>query len=113
MYATRSVDNQREESERYHRFLITPNVYLATEKYARTRELDIIGFYHSHPDAPARPSAYDMEHAWPWYSYVIVSVRKGSAAEITSWVMADDRSKFNEEAIIEKKVNRRKAKHAR
>jgi proteasome lid subunit RPN8/RPN11 len=100
VYAMRSASNAREAGERYHRFLITPDAFMQTEKYARERGLDIIGFYHSHPDAPARPSGYDAQNAWPWYSYVIVSVRKAKAMELTSWVMADDRSQFNEEMII-------------
>jgi len=102
--ATHWVENEREDKQRYHRFLITPDVYMKTEKVAREKGLDIIGFFHSHPDAPAKPSEYDAEHAWPWYSYAIVSVRNGKAAELTSWVMADDRSQFNKEAIVRQKV---------
>ncbi|MEX0741339.1 MAG: M67 family metallopeptidase, partial [Phycisphaeraceae bacterium] len=67
--------NDRGEEERHNRFTISPQAFLAAEKAARNAGLDVIGFYHSHPDAPARPSAYDLDHAWPWYSYVIVAIR--------------------------------------
>ena len=45
---------------------------------AKAGEL-VLGFYHSHPDHPARPSEYDREHAWPFYSYVIVAIEQGRA----------------------------------
>jgi proteasome lid subunit RPN8/RPN11 len=61
--------------------------------------LDVVGFYHSHPDVAARPSEFDKEHAWPYYSYVIVSVRGGQPFEMTSWRLAEDRSIFTEEKI--------------
>ena len=63
---------------------------IAAEKAASARGLDVIGWYHSHPDHPARPSEYDREHAWPWYSYMIVSVRERVAREMTSWRLRED-----------------------
>lgn len=92
--------NDRGEEERHNRFTISPEAFLRAEKVARKEKLDVLGFYHSHPNAPARPSAYDLEHAWPWYSYVIVAVRDGHAKEMTSWVLDDDRSRFHEQAIV-------------
>jgi proteasome lid subunit RPN8/RPN11 len=86
------------ESER-NRFLIDPLEQLRVEKDARARGLDVLGYYHSHPDHPARPSEYDRDHAWPWYSYLIVSVERGEARDMTSWVLADDRSRFNPEQV--------------
>ena len=58
-----------------------------------------MGWYHSHPDHPARPSEFDREHAWPWYSYIIVSVAAGKPQDMTSWRLADDRSHFLPEEI--------------
>jgi proteasome lid subunit RPN8/RPN11 len=84
------------ESER-NRFLIDPLEQLRVEKSARARKLDVLGYYHSHPDHSARPSEYDREHAWPWYSYIIVSVQKGEPRDMTSWVLSDDRSRFDPE----------------
>ena len=94
------IENQFEESERYHRFLITPDDYREAEKAARAKKVDIIGFYHSHPDSPSVASKYDLDHAFPWFSYVIVSIMKNNYHDIRSWVMENDRSKFNEENVV-------------
>ncbi|MFL6200227.1 MAG: Mov34/MPN/PAD-1 family protein [Thermoanaerobaculia bacterium] len=95
-----SVDNERNES-RHNRYLINPETVLAAHKEARALGLDVVGYYHSHPDHPARPSEFDREHAWPGVSYLIVSVEKGSVADARSWRLADDREKFDEEEIEE------------
>jgi len=92
------LDSPASESER-NRFLIDPLDQLRVEKDARVRKIDVLGYYHSHPDHPARPSEYDREHAWPFYSYVIIRVEPGAAKEYTSWVLSDDRSRFEPEAI--------------
>jgi proteasome lid subunit RPN8/RPN11 len=60
---------------------------------------DLLGFYHSHPDHPARPSQYDLDHAWPFFSYVIVSVQKGESRDMTSWRLREDRSAFDQEDL--------------
>jgi proteasome lid subunit RPN8/RPN11 len=93
------ADNDRASENQYNRFLITPEVFMQSEKAARKKGLDVLGFYHSHPSAPARPSQYDLDHAWPWYSYVIVSVMEGKSDKMTSWLLREDRSSFDEEAI--------------
>jgi proteasome lid subunit RPN8/RPN11 len=90
------VDEPGRETER-NRFLIDPLDQLRVEKDARARGLEVLGYYHSHPDHPARPSEYDREHAWPWYSYVIVSVGRGIAKDLTCWVLAEDRGMFHPE----------------
>jgi len=69
------------------------------EKAATSQDLELIGWYHSHPDHPARPSQYDRDHAWPWYSYIIVSVQNGAPQDITSWRLNDDREEFSPEGI--------------
>ena len=66
----------------------------------------LLGFYHSHPDQPARPSQYDLDHAWPSFSYVIVSVMAGQDRALTSWRLRDDRSTFDEEMIEINELNR-------
>jgi proteasome lid subunit RPN8/RPN11 len=85
--------NRREDSPR-NRFFVTAEDAREADKAARAQGLDLIGWYHSHPDHPARPSDYDREHAWPWYSYIIVSVHNGKPQEMTSWRLQDDRSTF-------------------
>lgn len=96
---TYPISNAREESAKRNRFLITPDELMRGERYARSRELEVVGFYHSHPDSPAAPSKYDLEHAWPTYSYIIVSTSEGQATDLFSWEQEPDRSRFNEEEI--------------
>ena len=81
------------------RFLIQPSDYRAAEAHARVTRRALIGFYHSHPDHPAQPSQYDLDHAWPFFSYVIVSVMAGEDKLLTSWRLKDDRSAFDEENV--------------
>ena len=97
---TYPISNAREEAAKRNRFLIRPEEFMRGEKYARAKGLDVVGFYHSHPDDRAVPSQYDLEHAWPTYSYVVVSVEKGRAVDLRSWEMEPDRSRFNEEEIV-------------
>jgi len=92
------LDDPARETER-NRFLIDPFEQLRAEKDARQRGLDVMGYYHSHPDHAARPSLYDRDHAWPWYSYVIIGVEAGVARELSCWVLAQDRSGFEPEEI--------------
>jgi proteasome lid subunit RPN8/RPN11 len=94
------IINSREESERYHRFLITPEEMMKSEMTARTLKMDVLGFYHSHPDCPAKPSDYDKEHALPFYSYIITSVNKGISDEFKSWELRDSRECFDEEEVV-------------
>jgi proteasome lid subunit RPN8/RPN11 len=93
------IDNAREEAEQYHRFRIEPEDLMKAERAARKQGRDVLGFYHSHPDHPAKPSDYDREHALPFYSYVILAVHEGKAAELSSWELAEDRTSFMEEKI--------------
>ena len=93
------ISNAREEQAKRNRFLIRPEELLRGEQRAAKRGLDIVGFYHSHPDHPAVPSGYDLEHAWPVYSYIVVAVSAGAAGDLRSWEMDPDRSRFTEETI--------------
>jgi proteasome lid subunit RPN8/RPN11 len=90
--------NRRDDSPR-NRFSVTPEDVLAAEKAAREQGLEVVGWYHSHPDHPARPSEYDRDHAWPWYSYIIVSVQNGAPQNMTSWRLNDDRAEFSPEEM--------------
>jgi proteasome lid subunit RPN8/RPN11 len=92
-------ENQRAIEDQYNRILITDEMYREGEKYADDKGLLLIGFFHSHPDHPARPSEFDREHALPWWSYVIVSVQQGRAADVLSWELRADRSAFAAEEI--------------
>lgn len=92
------LTNRRDDSPR-NRFSITADDFRAAERAAKQQGLELVGWYHSHPDHPARPSEYDRQHAWPWYSYVIVSVAAGEPRDISSWQLTDDRSAFQPEEI--------------
>jgi proteasome lid subunit RPN8/RPN11 len=90
--------NRRDDSPR-NRFSVAADDVRDAEKVAREQGLDVVGWYHSHPDHPARPSEFDREHAWPWYSYIIVSVHNGAPQDMTSWRLNDDRTEFSSEAL--------------
>jgi proteasome lid subunit RPN8/RPN11 len=94
------IDNSFESDEQYHRFLITPKDMFQAERMARLERLDVVGVYHSHPNEAACPSEYDRGHAaWTSWSYIIVSVRDGQAAEMHAWKLREDRSGFDPEEI--------------
>jgi len=92
------LTNRRDDSPR-NRFSVTAEDVRDAEKAARQKNLEVVGWYHSHPDHPARPSQYDRDHAWPWYSYVIVSVAQGQPQDMTSWRLDDNREQFSSEGI--------------
>ncbi len=88
-----SLANVR-EAERRRRYLIGPEDVLELERRAEGMGLQVVGFYHSHPDAPPAPSEFDREHAWPWYTYLIASVENGRLTRSLAWRLADDRERF-------------------
>jgi len=95
------ISNSREDAARHNRYLISPAEFFQAQRLARSRGLDIIGCYHSHPDHPARPSGFDLDHAtFPGDSFIIVSVEKGKAVDLNSFVMTADRSRFESEEIF-------------
>lgn len=89
------LPNTTEEGPR-RRFLVRPSDYRTAEQRASELGGELLGFYHSHPDHPARPSQFDLDHAWPTFAYVIVSVMAGTARDMTVWYLKDDRSRFDE-----------------
>ena len=103
--ATVALPNTTEEGPR-RRFMVRPSDYRAAEQKATELGGDLLGFYHSHPDHPARPSQYDLDHAWPTFAYIIVAVagdgpaRPGpggaKAGAMTVWYLKEDRSAFDE-----------------
>jgi proteasome lid subunit RPN8/RPN11 len=90
------LDNVTEEGPR-RRFRVSARDYMRAESEARARGADLIGFYHSHPDHPARPSQYDLDHAWPNFSYVIIAVDAGTPGDLRSWRLRGERAVFEEE----------------
>ena len=92
------LPNVTDEGPR-RRFRVSPDDYRASERRAVENQAELLGFYHSHPDHPARPSQYDLDHAWPFFSYIIVAVRGGVPEDLTSWRLRDDRSAFDQENV--------------
>lgn len=113
-----ALPNTTDEGPR-RRFMVRPSDYQLAERRATELGGDLLGFYHSHPDHPARPSQYDLDHAWPTFAYIIVAVAglarqsadpsrlsaEGAAAEVakagdmTVWFLQDDRSRFEEGSL--------------
>jgi proteasome lid subunit RPN8/RPN11 len=93
-----ALPNTTEEGPR-RRFLVRASDYREAEQRAAELGADLLGFYHSHPDHPARPSQYDLDHAWPTFAYVIVAVAAGAAGDMTVWYLKDDRSTFEEGSL--------------
>jgi proteasome lid subunit RPN8/RPN11 len=93
------AENERKDS-RHNRYLITPQQSKRADSYARSRQLGVIGYYHSHPDHPAAPSGYDLDHScWPGESYIIVSIENGKAAALNSFTKPDY-TRFEQEEIV-------------
>jgi proteasome lid subunit RPN8/RPN11 len=96
---SKRMENVFRKEERYHRYTIDPKEFLLAESAAESSGLEIVGIYHSHPNAPAKPSQFDKEHAWPTLSYLVVEVRDATVVDKKSWVLTDDRSEFQPEGI--------------
>jgi proteasome lid subunit RPN8/RPN11 len=94
------LKNSFQPDEQYHRFSLDPKELIDLEKRASAAKLTVLGFYHSHPDHPAKPSEYDRTHAWPFYSYLIVEIASGKAAEMTSWQFDAVTEQFFPESIL-------------
>jgi proteasome lid subunit RPN8/RPN11 len=92
--------NVFEADERYHRFSIDPRQQMRAERAAEAEGKVVLGFYHSHPDHPARPSEYDREHGWPFYSYVIIAIANGKPDKMTSWVLDEQTNQFRAQDIV-------------
>lgn len=86
-------------SERDRRYQIPAETVRSAERDAEDQGLQVIGFYHSHPNGTSEPSEFDREHAWPWYGYLIVAVKEDDTGPVRAWLLADDRSRFQEEEL--------------
>ena len=93
------LTNSFEKHEQHHRFKLDGLEYAAVEKRVSLEGKLVLGFYHSHPDHPARPSQYDLDHAWPFYSYVIVQIIQRRPGALTSWVLDEDKNEFAAQEI--------------
>jgi proteasome lid subunit RPN8/RPN11 len=95
----RALPAENVHQDRRRRFAIAPEDLLAAQRAARAEGLDLVGYYHSHPDHPPRPSAADRRDAWPGVSYLIVAVGGGAAGEARSWRLDPGDGAFVEEVL--------------
>lgn len=93
------IDNVFEESERFHRYAMTPKDWMRLEDDADSKGLALVGYYHSHPNSPAIPSIYDRDHALPNFTYLITSILSTGAAEMLAWHLQDDRQAFEADTL--------------
>ena len=97
---TKTVRIENESKENKHRrFEIKTDDYKYVEEMAMKEQSTLIGFYHTHPDHPAQPSSTDLEYAWPYFSYVIISLEKGIAKEVNSFALSLDENQFRKEQL--------------
>jgi proteasome lid subunit RPN8/RPN11 len=96
------MKNTFDPVEQYHRFTIDPLALARADEDAAREGKAVVGFYHSHPDHPARPSEYDRTHVPPWsfYSHIIVAIEKAKPAAMTCWVMNEATEQFDEQQIV-------------
>lgn len=94
------MENIRTE-ERARRYEISPKDYLRVESLASEKSLALLGFYHSHPDHPAAPSAYDRERAFPFFHYLVCSVTAGRGGDVTAWTLSEETGEFEREPVVE------------
>ena len=90
------MENTFDQSQRTRRYMIDAQGMMQAELAAEESDLEVVGIFHSHPDHPAEPSAYDLEHSLPWYAYIITSIRAGKANESRVWRLQEDRTGFIE-----------------
>ncbi|MFX1534848.1 MAG: Mov34/MPN/PAD-1 family protein [Promethearchaeota archaeon] len=84
---------------RNRRYNIDPQEYMSIEESIEKEGLQLLGIYHSHPDHPSRPSDFDLNHAFPNFSYMVLSVINGKAEKLTSWRLDPTTNEFQEEKI--------------
>jgi proteasome lid subunit RPN8/RPN11 len=94
-----SVPNVNAHNRR-RRYNIDPKDIIHADEMAQKLSLEVIGIYHSHPDAPSIPSQFDLEYAWPWYTYLVVAVENGKENGVGAWVLGEDRSAFHSVELV-------------
>lgn len=81
------------------RYEIDPRDHIRIQREADSKGLDIIGYYHSHPDHPAQASRFDTERAWAGYVYVIVAIQAGKPVDANAFVADEDGGPFRPEPL--------------
>lgn len=88
-----------ERSDTNNRYQVSALALMRAEQELESRGLEIVGYYHSHPDHSSQYSEYDKEHALPNMSYVILSILQGASNTFQSWRLTEDRNLMLEESI--------------
>ena len=96
---SRRLDNTWETETKGRRYKIESDIFVQCEREFTGSDRGIIGIYHSHPNHAAWPSPFDLDHAWPSYAYLIVSVREGVDRESRVWLLSEDRNSFVEGTV--------------
>ncbi len=95
--ATSGINTNTERAR--DRYLLDPGDIVRADRDARQRGLDIVGFWHSHPDHPAWPSQFDTDHAWLDYVYVIVKTTEDGASDLNGFTLAGEGGPFEQLAL--------------
>ena len=82
-----------------NRYSIDPVEIVRADEAAQRESLDLLGIYHSHPDATTQPSQIDRQFAWPAYTYLIVSVENRVVKEVGAWQLSKDECAFRSEDL--------------
>ena len=88
-----------ERADTHNRYKVSGLALMRAERKLEAAGMQILGYYHSHPDHPAQYSEYDRDHALPNLSYMIISVMQGKAVDSLSWRLQEDRSNMLAEQI--------------
>ncbi len=96
---TLALPNQDADSPRT-RFAVSPRDYMAVESAADARGVRLLGFWHSHPDHPARPSATDRRYAWEGLLTVVIAVEHGTPRDVTAWDVPGQDEPFRQLALV-------------
>lgn len=91
--------NERADSPR-NRYAVSGLVVHRAQSALEAEGYEILGYYHTHPDHPARYSDFDRDHALPNLSYVILSVHEGRRVDLRCWRLRDDRSAMDEQPVL-------------
>jgi proteasome lid subunit RPN8/RPN11 len=86
-----------EQGERYE---LRPEDLLEADKAARAQNLDLVGIFHSHPDCDAYFSETDLKNSCPWFSFVVLSIKKGKLDHANSFLPDFDQTKADKEELI-------------
>lgn len=92
--------NNAFDGSRRARYEISPEDLLRADREARSRGLDLVGIYHSHPDCDAYFSQTDLKNSCPWYSFVVLSVQNGRFDHANSFLPDAEQTGFEKEELI-------------